>query len=185
MITPFLPEKTVINGKSAGLSACSYDIRTARKIELGPHPGEIVSKALLAATNLFDGPAVLTDLVAALRAAPPCRTLGVSLERFVIPKNVSGYVCDKSTYARLHVTAFNTLFDPGFEGFATLEIVNLGSKPVTIEAGDPICQLVFHWLDQETDRPYKGKFQGQEQTPVGPRLEQLDGSYVEGAATAL
>ena len=23
--------------------------------------------------------------------------------------------------------------------------------------GDPICQVAFHWLDEATDRPYRGK----------------------------
>ncbi len=57
------------------------------------------------------------------------------------------------------MTLFNTLFDPGFVGNATLEIVNLSDQVVEIKAGDPICQFVFHWLDASTDRPYSGKYQ--------------------------
>lgn len=185
MIEPFLAEKTIINGKSAGLSACSYDIRTKDRIELGPNPSEIISKAVLAATNRFDAAQVFTDICVGLREAAPCRALGVSLEHFVIPNSVSGYVCDKSTYARLHVTAFNTLFDPGFEGYATLELVNLGDENIVIEAGDPVCQLVFHWLDEATDRPYRGKFHDQPDRPVGPRFEQIDGSFIEVAPKLL
>ena len=88
-----------------------------------------------------------------------------------MPHNVAGYVCDKSSFARVFVSAFNTLFDPGFEGNATLELVNLGPETVEIKAGDPICQLVFHWLDQETDRPYRGKYMHQPKRPIGALYE--------------
>ena len=33
-------------------------------------------------------------------------------------------------------------------------------------AGDPICQVAFHWLDEATDRPYRGKYQNQAAKPT-------------------
>ena len=38
MIHPFAPEKTVVNGKSYGLSHASYDCRIAHDLVLGVHP---------------------------------------------------------------------------------------------------------------------------------------------------
>ena len=109
-----------------------------------------------------------------LRILPWEATLAYTIEDFYMPDNVVGYVCDKSTYARLFVSAFNTLFDPGFQGNATLELVNMGEDVIDIKAGDPICQLAFHWLDKKTDRPYSGKYQHQTKAAHGPRYEKLE-----------
>lgn len=87
--------------------------------------------------------------------------LATTIEKFCLPDNVVGSICDKSSYARVFVSAFNTLFDPGFEGDAVLELVNHGNQTIHIKAGDPICQISFQWLDEPTDRPYRGKYQEQ------------------------
>ena len=149
MIDPFIPEKVVANGKSFGLSSASYDVRIAHDLELGYIGG----------------------------CGPFHFALANTIESFNMPDNVVGYVCDKSSFARVFVSAFNTLFDPGFRGNATLELVNLGNRPVIMKAGDPICQFTFHWLDRKTDRPYRGKYQGQTAAPHGPRHDNGDGSW--------
>lgn len=137
MLDPFFDFKTVINGKSYGLSACSYDVRIDHDLIL--HPGETA--------------------------------LANTMEDFWMPDNVVGYVVDKSTYARIFMTAFNTLIDPGFKGNLTLELVNLGPEAIGIEKGDPICQIAFHWLDMPTDRPYAGKYQHQKKEPTAAIFE--------------
>lgn len=158
MITPFLETKLVINGKSAGLSVASYDLRIAHDLTLGPHPGYFVRTGLGVPLSL------IID-------TPPPFALAHTIENVAIPLNVSGYVCDKSTYARMGVSCFNTLFDPGFIGNCTLELVNLSSETIIIRAGDPICQMVFHKLDQAADRGYEGKYQYQPSRPMPAMLE--------------
>ena len=137
MITPFVAEKQVVNGKSFGLSAASYDCRIAHDLRIWPQEG----------------------------------CLAHTIEDFNMPKNVCGYVVDKSSYARVFVSAFNTLIDPGFIGNLTLELFNIGKEYVDIKAGDPIVQVAFHWLDRATDRPYKGKYQNQTKAAHGARYE--------------
>jgi deoxycytidine triphosphate deaminase len=177
MIHPFLRDKLVINGVSAGLSAASYDIRIAHDLTLGPHPGYLlwdVLEAIEARSPSLGGERgnyALGALLGHLRKVAPCFALAHSIEDFALPHDVAGYVCDKSSYARRGVSAFNTLFDPGFRGNATLELVNLSDREVFIRAGDPICQLVFHRLDRHTDRPYVGKYQDQPRKPVGAIME--------------
>jgi dCTP deaminase len=169
MISPFLAETQKINGKSAGLSAASYDARIARDLVLGPHPGEIMRSFVIEHGRAYDDGGVRlawNRIYERFNSTPPCRALANTIEDFSIPSCIAGYVCDKSTYARLHVTLFNTLFDPGFIGNATLEIVNLSDQVVEIKAGDPICQFAFHWLDQPTEIPYRGKYQNQPAYPV-------------------
>lgn len=163
MIQPFSDQKHVVNGKSWGLSAASYDIRIAHDLVLGPDPAKLLSRMMRSEPYADKAMEVFREAVTDL---PPSFALAHSIEDFNIPNDVVGYVCDKSTYARVMVSAFNTLFDPGFRGNATLELVNLGDQIVEIKAGDPICQIAFHWLDAATDRPYNGKYQHQPKRPV-------------------
>ena len=130
LIHPFTGMRTIVNGKSYGLSAASYDLRIGETIRLPP------------------GRRVLTH----------------TLEEVAIPINVAASVADKSSWARQGISAFNTFFDPGFVGRPTLELVNHSNDTIEVQAGDPICQLIFHWLDQPTDRPYAGKYQFQDGT---------------------
>jgi dCTP deaminase len=126
---------------------------------LGPNPAEFLLEAVCA---LDDGsPHEIANLRRKLRSLKPCRALAHTIEDFIMPHDVSGAVCDKSSFARVFVSALNTFFDPGFCGNATLELVNLGPETVYIKAGDPICQFIFTFLDQPTDRPYRGKYQHQ------------------------
>lgn len=100
-----------------------------------------------------------------------CRLLS-TVERFCLPDNVRGMVLDKSTFARNFVTAFNTYLDPGWEGFLTVEMVNLGTRTIRIEEGDPLVQIEFAWLDGMTDSPYKGKYQFQPDMAVAAIMEE-------------
>jgi dCTP deaminase len=95
--------------------------------------------------------------------------LASSLERFCLPADICAQVMDKSTWARVFLTAFNTHLDPGWEGFLTVELSNLGSEVAEFLPGDPLVQIKFEFLDQRTQLPYAGKYQNQEAGPQGPR----------------
>lgn len=94
--------------------------------------------------------------------------LATTVERFKFPSDVMGMLCDKSTWARRGLAVQNTIFEPGWEGYPTLELSNHGGVPITVKAGMPIAQMIFHLLDQPTIAPYTGKYQNQEQRPVPP-----------------
>lgn len=106
-----------------------------------------------------------------LTLAPGQASLAHTIEDFHMPRNVCAFVVDKSTYARRFMSAMNTLIDPGFIGNLTLELVNHGPERIVIKSGDPICQIVFHFLDEPTERPYVGKYQHQTKEAHGPRFE--------------
>lgn len=113
-----------------------------------------------------------------LTLSPGESALAYTMEDFRMPANVAGFVVDKSTYARRFMSAMNTLIDPGFVGNLTLELVNHGKdKIIVINSGDPICQIVFQFLDEPSDRPYNGKYSGQTKAAHGPRHETEDGSW--------
>lgn len=92
--------------------------------------------------------------------------LASSLERFNMPGDVLGEVKDKSSLARQGISVFNTCIEPGWFGFLTLEIKNLGHDPVEILCDQPIAQILFYRLSAPTDRPYAGKYQDQPNRPV-------------------
>ena len=89
--------------------------------------------------------------------------LASTLEHFAMPNDLVGIVHDKSTWARLGVAVQNTVVEPGWTGWLTLELTNHSEYPREIMAGAPIAQVIFHLLDEPTDQPYAGKYQDQKQ----------------------
>jgi deoxycytidine triphosphate deaminase len=45
---------------------------------------------------------------------------------------------------------------------------------VRIRKGDPIAQILFVRMSQETERPYTGKYQNQERGPQKARRETVE-----------
>jgi dCTP deaminase len=176
MISPFSDQKNIVRGKSWGLGPASYDLRIAHTLVLGPDPGQLLRNLILEHPS---GMRALEEFQAIIWNSKPSFALAHTIESFDMPDNVAGKLCDKSTYARVFVSAFNTLFDPGFRGNGTLELVNQSGQTIEIFEGDPVCQMVFEYLDKPTDRPYRGKFQNQPSRPVGPRYEFDDGTFTE------
>jgi dCTP deaminase len=95
--------------------------------------------------------------------------LASTVERFHMPSNICGTVCDKSTWARRGLAVQNTFIDPGWSGFLTIELTLHSFRFMRIKAGTPIAQIKFEWLDYSTEIPYGGKYQNQEAGPVKPR----------------
>lgn len=96
--------------------------------------------------------------------------LASSIERFKMPPDVCGWVMDKSTWARQGICVQNTIIEPGWEGWLTLEITNHKWWFKKIIAGMPIAQIVFIKLDEAAERPYAGKYQNQERGAQPARL---------------
>lgn len=106
--------------------------------------------------------------------------LGSTVETVGVPDDLVASVEGRSSWGRKGLTIHSTAgwVDPGFVGDITLEISNEGNEPVTIEAGDRICQIVFHTLHSSARRPYGHEDRNskyQEQTgPVESRMEADD-----------
>jgi dCTP deaminase len=88
-------------------------------------------------------------------------SLASTMEQFSMPTNVLGIVHDKSTWARRGLALQNTVIEPGWKGYLTIELSNHGSGLLSIPAGCPIAQIIFHELDHATEKPYVGKYQNQ------------------------
>lgn len=94
----------------------------------------------------------------------PKFTLASTIEKFTMPSNLLGIVHDKSTWARKGLSVFNTVVEPGWCGYLTLELVYHGTEPLTIPAGSGIAQVIFHEIAEEI--AYDGKYQNQADKPV-------------------
>jgi dCTP deaminase len=92
--------------------------------------------------------------------------LASSVERFRMDPEIMAVVHDKSSWARKGLAVQNTVIEPGWEGYLTLEVTNSRDWSLKIPAGAPIAQVIFHKLDQATDQPYHGKYQDQPARPV-------------------
>jgi len=106
----------------------------------------------------------------AVQLLPGQFLLASTIERFKMPRDVLGIVHDKSTLARLGLACQNTVIEPGWEGWLTLELTNHSHEPLTIERGMPIAQVIFHFVDDDT-LGYEGKYQDQKRGPVKPIIE--------------
>ncbi len=94
-------------------------------------------------------------------------TLASAIEEFDMPDNLVGIVHDKSTWARRGLSVFNTVIEPGWKGFLTLELVYHGRHPLYIPEGSGIAQVVFHRTVERAS--YDGKYQNQPDHPVEAR----------------
>lgn len=137
-IRPFEERKQAC-GMSYGLSHAGYDIR------LGSFRDAALQRFVL---------------------KPGQFILVSSLEWMSMPTNVMGRVHDKSTLARKGLALQNTVLEPGWYGHITLELSNHGHTAIRLDKGQPIAQVVFELLDQHTEVPYTGKYQGQGAEPV-------------------
>lgn len=98
-------------------------------------------------------------------------SLASTVERFFIPSGIIAFVHDKSSLARRGLAVQNTVIEPGWTGYLTLELTNHSTETITLLRGTPISQIVFHWLDEETDQPYDGKYQNQERGAQPTRFD--------------
>jgi len=160
MIEPF-EEKQVSGGSiSFGLSSYGYDMRVADEFKIFNNK----------ATGMIDpkkvDPDAFYDFKGEVCVIPPnSLVLARSLEYFRIPRNVMTICFGKSTYARCGILTNVTPFEPEWEGFVTMAIVNTTPLPAKIYAGEGIAQVLFFEADEVCARSYKdkkGKYQAQQ-----------------------
>lgn len=150
--------KIAHQGVSYGLTEAGYDIRLKQTLRFCPP------------TSIDPRPVVHTRWVDSndgmIMASWDFGTfvLASAMEEFQMPESLVGVVHDKSTWARRGISVFNTVIEPGWKGFLTLEIVYHGQTELIIPAGSGIAQVLFH----STTNPaaYEGKYQNQSTSPT-------------------
>jgi len=157
MIKPFADSQKRDGVISYGVSSYGYDFRIADEFQV-PEAGNTIDPKN-ANKNTFKS--VKGDSII---IAPHSFVLGRTVEYFKIPRNVITICTGKSTYARSGVMLNVTPFEPEWEGFATIAIINVSPSPVKVYANEGIGQLVFLLADEECETSYKdkkGKYQAQ------------------------
>lgn len=175
-ITPFknmATQKMKGHGVSWGLSEAGYDIRVKQDITFVPPSPLTFFRTMTGnqngslddiALDAFHGYVLVGDVKTRGRFA-----LGSSLEFFQIPKNLVAVIHDKSTWARSKLSVFNTVAEPGWNGFLTFEFVFHGvEEKLHIPAGAGIAQVIFSTISDVADYG-DGKYQNQKDRPVESR----------------
>lgn len=148
-------DKKMTNGDvSYGMSEAGYDIRIRQHIRFGKMGGNRTIETLVSPIHGYDQDEGRFALAS-------------SMEEFQMPNDLVGMVADKSTWARRGLSVFNTVIEPGWEGFLTLELVYHGNGELLIPAGSGIAQVIFH--ETAVSSQYNGKYQNQEDRPVEAR----------------
>jgi dCTP deaminase len=138
-----------VNRTTYGVGPAGYDLRL-----------DLVERNT---SNWFGAPEALNNFW----LQPDQFVLASAMEEFRMPDDLLGVVHDKSSWARKGLAVQNTVIEPGWRGFLTLELKNEGREPLLLERGAGICQVIFHLLDEPADHPYNGKYQDQ---AAGPQV---------------
>lgn len=159
MIEPFEDGQVRQGVISYGLSSYGYDIRVADEFKIFTN----VNSTVVDPKN-FD-PNSFVDFTGKVCTIPPNSfALARSVEYIRMPRNVTGLVLGKSTYARCGIVTNFTPLEAGWEGHITIEISNTTPLPARIYASEGIAQVLFFESDEMCRVSYldrKGKYQGQ------------------------
>jgi dCTP deaminase len=172
MITPFLAGLVrETNGNriiSAGCSSYGYDMRLADdgfRIFSSVHAKEIDPKRFDDQFSLIEPQVQTAEDGAKYYLLPPHHYgLGVTVETFKMPRNVTGVALGKSTYARAGLLVNTTPLEAGWTGRLVVEIANLANLPLRVYVNEGIGQILFFESDQDCAVSYEdrgGKYQGQ------------------------
>ena len=158
MIKPFVA-KQIRKGKiSFGLSSYGYDARVSNefKIFTNVNSGIVDPK-------VFKKESFVTKIGKECIIPPNSFALASSLEYFKMPRNVTGLVTAKSSYARCGLGTPPTVLEAGWSGNLVLEFSNHTSNQIRLYANSGAAQILFFQGEQPevsyADR--NGKYQGQ------------------------
>lgn len=152
-IKNMLKEKVKLNGVSHGLAEAGYDIRLKQDITFYSFFGLKIIKIKDEGKTSYK----LGGF-----------TLASAIEEFNVPNKLVGVVHDKSTYARSGLSVFNTVIEPGWKGYLTLELMfHKFFGKLHIKSGSGIGQVLWHELTSHAK--YEGKYQNQKNKPTPPK----------------
>ena len=173
MIEPFEPSQVKTNKDgnrlvSFGTSSYGYDIRVADDFKIFTNvnstvidPKDFDSESFVD----FKGPVCIIP--------PNSFVLARSVEKFKMPRDVTGLVLGKSTYARCGISCLATPLEAGWEGYVTLEFANTTPLPAKLYANEGAAQVLFFRGNVQCNTSYAdrdGKYQHQGAEVVLPKV---------------
>ena len=136
-LEPMEQEKIRFEGTSYGLSEAGYDLRIKQDITFikDAFGDRVTVKDPNGSEETFFGSFCLASTV----------------EKFNMPNYLVAEVKDKSTWARCGLSVFNTVVEPGWSGWLTLELVYHSQNTLRIPAGSEFCSYLQQQRQQQVD----------------------------------
>lgn len=160
MIEPFVNHQVGGDKISYGLSSYGYDIRVSDEFKIFTN----VNTTVVDPKN-FDESSFVEFRGDVCTIPPNSFALARSVEYMRMPRNITGFVLGKSTYARCGIVTNFTPLEAGWEGHITIEISNTTPLPARIYAKEGIAQVMFFegapCRVSYDERKGGGKYQGQ------------------------
>lgn len=96
--------------------------------------------------------------------------LAATLEKLTISPSLLGRLEGRSSLGRLGIVVHSTasVFEPGWDGNAVLELGNLGRIAVALYPGMRICAMTFEQLSSPAEIPYTKKKNAKYKIQNGP-----------------
>ena len=138
MISPFV-DKSVQQGISYGLQSFGYDLRVASEFKIFTN----IKNAIADPKNFTEDNFVTVKEEKSVLIPPNSFALANSLEYFKIPRDITGLVTSKSSYARVGLGNPPTVLEAGWEGVLVLELVNHTSNSIRVYSNSGISQILF------------------------------------------
>ncbi len=158
MISPFVGE-SVSKGISHGLNSFGYDLRCGSEFKIFTN----IKGATADPKNFSEDNFITIKDEKSILIPPNSFALASSLEYFKMPRNVTGLVTAKSTYARCGLGVPPTVLEGGWNGVLVLEFSNHTSNSIKLYANSGAAQILFFQGEQPqvsyADR--NGKYQNQ------------------------
>jgi dCTP deaminase len=134
----YVDDKKVI---SFGPSSYGYDFRLSREFLIFSNATQS-DKAYIDPKD-FDKDAYIRHEGDSVIIPPNGFILATSLEYIKMPKDITGVVVGKSTYARVGCNSLATPIEAGFEGNITWEFANCTPRPIKMFSGEGCVQILF------------------------------------------
>lgn len=139
MISPFV-DKSVQEGISYGLQSFGYDLRVGSEFKIFTNiKGNIVADP----KNFSEDNFITVKDEKSILIPPNSFALANSLETFKMPRNITGLVTSKSTYARVGLGNPPTVLEAGWSGVLVLELCNFTSSSIKVYCNSGISQILF------------------------------------------
>jgi len=152
---------------SAGASSYGYDMRLADDgfRVFSPIHGREIDPKHFDEESLVEPPLRTADDGSRYYLMPPhSYALGVTVETFRMPRDVTGICMGKSTYARAGLIVNTTPLEAGWAGRLVIELGNLAALPLRVYVNEGIGQVLFFQSDEDCATSYEdrgGKYQNQ------------------------
>jgi len=153
------------------LGSCSIDLRLGNVFRVFEHSKHAyIDPSVKDYSNEITREIVLKDNEKFIMQ-PGDFVLAATLEKLTIAPTLLGRLEGRSSLGRLGIVVHSTasVFEPGWDGNAVLELGNLGRMAVALSVGMRVCAMTFEQLSTEAEIPYTKKVHAKYKIQTGPQ----------------